>query len=149
MIARKLLKMYPEFTQRTNCNIWTVDESCVHFTSSSENVAIKYGLPKLQEDHPLQKRCVSVKVMYAIFFNCRSETVQVAIPPWKNGYLEIVLTLGYEKVRKVCDEARPRLGLQRITLLHDNVPAHTSKETNALLKKKGLTILPHPPYPPD
>ena len=54
-----------------------------------------------------------------------------------------------KKFENYVKKSRPRLGLQSLTILHDNAPAHTSKDTVAFLEKKGLTILPHPPYSPD
>ena len=46
-IAVKLLKKCPQFNQRTFSKIWTVDEALVTSTSSQENVATKYGQPKM------------------------------------------------------------------------------------------------------
>ena len=50
------------------------------FTSPPENVATKYGKTKNVRRPSIAKRTTSMKkVMYAIFFNSRGETVQVAI----------------------------------------------------------------------
>ena len=46
-IARKTLKKYTQFNQRTFSNIWTVDEIKVTSTSPPENVATKYRQPKM------------------------------------------------------------------------------------------------------
>ena len=46
-------------------------------------------------------------------------------------------------------KSRPRLCLQSLTLLQDNLPAHTSKGTLVFLEEKVLTILPHQPLAPD
>ena len=89
------------------------------------------------------------KAMYTLFFNCRGETVQVAIPHGKTVTGKLYRRLVMKKFENYVKKSRPRLGLQSLTILHDNAPAHTSKETIMFLEKKGLTILPHPPYSPD
>ena len=89
------------------------------------------------------------KVMYAIFFNSRGETVQVAIPRGKTVTGKLYRRLFMKKFQNYVKKSRPRLGLQSLTILHDKAPAHVSKETVTFLEKKGLTILPHPPYSPD
>ena len=39
---------------------------------------------------------------------------------------------------------------QRVLLLHDNAPAHTSRKTQNKIEELGdIEILPHPPYSPD
>ena len=83
--------------------------------------------------------------MYAIFFNSRVETVQVPIPHSKTVTGKLYQRLVMKKFENYVKKSRPRLYIQSLTLLQDNVPAHTLKGTLAFLEKKGLTILPHPP----
>ena len=80
--------------------------------------------------------------MYAIFFNSRGETVQVPIPRSKTVTGNLCRRLAMKKVKNYVKKSRPRLCFQSLTLLQDNVQAHTSKVTLAFLEKKGLTILP-------
>ena len=87
--------------------------------------------------------------MYAIFFNSRGETVQVAIPRGKTITGKLYRRLFMKKFENYVKKSHPRLGLQSLTILHDNAQAHVSKETVAFLEKKGLTILQHPPYSPN
>ena len=85
------------------------------------------------------------KVMYPIFFSSRDETVQVPIPHSKTVTGKLYRRLAMKKLENYVKKSRPRLCLQSLTLLQDNVPAHTSKGTLAFLEKKGSTILPPQP----
>ena len=85
------------------------------------------------------------KVMYAIFLNSRSETIQVPIPHSKTVTGKLYQRLAMKKFENYVKKSHPMLCLQSLTLLQDNVPAHTSKGTLMFLEKKSLTILPHPP----
>ena len=67
------------------------------------------------------------KVMYSIFFNSRGETVQIPIPHSKTVTLKLYRRLAVKKFANYVKKSRPRLCLQSLTLLQDNVPAHTSK----------------------
>ena len=60
-------------------------------------------------------------------------------------YKDVVL----KKLKKYYQKRRPATGFKHVRLLHDNAPAHTSAIVTAFLKKKKVTVLPHPPYSPD
>ena len=81
-----------------------------------------------------------MKVMYAIFFNSRGETVQVTIPRIKTVTGKLYQRLAMQKFENYVKKSRPRLCFQSLTLLQDSLPAHTSKGTLTFLEKKGLTI---------
>ena len=85
------------------------------------------------------------KAMYAIFFNNRGKTVQVPIPHSSTVTVKLYRRSALKKFENYLKNSRPRLCLQSLALLQDNVPAHTSKGTLAFFEKKGLTILPHQP----
>ena len=76
--------------------------------------------------------------MYAIFFNSRVETIQVAISRGKmiTGKLYRRLAMK-KKIKNYVKKSRTRLCLQSLTLLHDVVPADTSKGTFAFLRRKA------------
>ena len=79
--------------------------------------------------------------MYSIFFKSRGETVQIPIPRNKTVTAKLYRRLAImKKFENYVKKSRPRLCLQSLTLLQDNVPAHTLKETLAFLDKKCLTI---------
>ena len=46
-------------------------------------------------------------------------------------------------------EARPKAGLRRMFLHHDNATAHTAARTLDFLVENDIQLLPHPPYSPD
>ena len=83
--------------------------------------------------------------MYLIFFSSRGETVQAPIPHSKMVTGKLYRRLAMKKFENYVKKSSPRLCLQSLTLLQNNVPAHTSKGKLEFLEKKGLTILPHPP----
>ena len=89
------------------------------------------------------------KIMYAIFFNSRVETVQVPIPHSKTIIGKLYRRLAMKKFENYVKKSHPKFCLQSLTLLQGNVPAHTSRGTLAFLTKKSLTIPPRPPYAPD
>ena len=84
-----------------------------------------------------------------LFLNSRGETVQFASTRGKTvtgtlcHRLEITMSESYSK------KSRSRLDLHWYTILHDNVPEHTSKEIFTFLKAKDFTIASYPPYSPD
>ena len=128
-IARKLLKKYPQFNQRTFSNIWTVDETWVHFYQPTRKCSNKIWATKNERRPSIAKRTISMKkVMYAIFFNSRGETVQIAIPRGKTVTGNLYRRLVMKKFENYVKKSRPRLGLQGLSILHDNAPAHTSKK---------------------
>ena len=76
-------------------------------------------------------------------FNSRGEIVQVPIPCSETVTGKLYRRLVMQKFDNYVKKSSPRLCFQSLTILHDNVPAHTSNETLAFLEEKGLTILPH------
>ena len=77
------------------------------------------------------------KVMYAIFFNSRGETVQIAIPHGKTVTWKLYRRLVMKKFENYVKKSRPRLGLQGLTILHDNAPAHNSKKQSRFWRRKA------------
>ena len=146
MIARKILKKYPQFNQRTFSNNWTIDETSRNFYQSTRKCSNKIWATKNVRRHSIAKRTTSMKkVMYAIFLNSPGETVQVPIPRSKKVTGKLFRRLAMKKFENYLKKSHPRLCLQSLTLLQANLPAHTSKGTLAFVEKKGLTILQHPP----
>jgi histone-lysine N-methyltransferase SETMAR len=81
-----------------------------------------------------------------IFFS--DEGVAIKVPVKKRisitgKYLKDVM---FKKLKKYYKNRRPVTGFKHIRLLHDNAPAHTSARVSAFLKKKIVTVLPHPRY---
>ena len=83
------------------------------------------------------------KVVYVIFFNSQGEAVQVPIPRSKTFTGILYRRVATKKFENYVKKSRPRLCLQSLTLLQDNVPAHSSKGTLPFLEK----MLDNPPAP--
>lgn len=148
--ARKLLKLYPKFSQRTFSNLVTGDETWVHYFQPTRKSSNKIWATKQASRPSVAKRILSVKkVMYAVFFNSRGETVQVAIPRGRTVTGKVYCDIVLKKLEKRLKKRRPVVGLSGMTLLHDNAPAHKSSIATQFLKHKGVSVLPHPPYSPD
>ena len=72
-----MLKKYSQFNQRTFSNIWTDDETG-NFYQSTRKCSNKIWATKNVRRSSIAKRTTSMKkVMYAISFNSRGDTVQV------------------------------------------------------------------------
>lgn len=91
----------------------------------------------------------SCKVMLVTFFDCSGLIHYEFIPPGQNVnqylYKEILQRL-FEKMRK------KRVSIWRtrnFRLLHDNARPHTALSIVEFLAKKGVVVMPHPPYSPD
>ncbi|XP_053373991.1 histone-lysine N-methyltransferase SETMAR-like [Mercenaria mercenaria] len=139
--AQKLLKLYPKFNQRTFSNFVTGDDTWVHYYQPVRKCSNTIWTTKQARRPSEAKRIISVKkvMYYAVFFNSRGKTVQVAIPRGRTVTGKVYCEV--EKRRSV-------LGLLGMTLLHINAPALKSFIVTQFLKHKGVSVLPLPPYSP-
>ena len=102
-------------------------------------------------DRPvIARRCkTSNRMLYAIFFDSKGPVLQIPVPKGSSVtgkfYRESVLTQLVDFYQK----RRPRTGVCRIKLLHDNTPDHKSTTVQEYLKESGLDVLDHPPDSPD
>ena len=96
----------------------------------------------------IAKRTVSLKKMYAIFFNSSGPTVQVPCPSghtvtglfYKNSVLK--------KVKEFYNKKRPSKGWSGVHLLHDDASSHKC-EVKSFLASEKVKVLNHPPYSPE
>ena len=69
------------------------------------------------------------------------------------GVLELNQTMNSERYRDFLEEHvsnwEVEKGIKRPVILHDNARPHKSNLIQQLFSKKGWSLLPHPPYPPD
>jgi hypothetical protein len=109
---------------------------------------IRFGFHLRATDLPLHavaKHQIACCIRYSLIQKVQS---------FKFQSQKVVLSLGSftEKVFLLVDfyqKCRPRTGVLRIKLLHDNAPAHKSAMVQEYLKESGLDVLDHPPYSPD
>ena len=80
------------------------------------------------------------KVMYAIVFNSRDEMVHVPTSRSKTVTGKLYRRLAMKKFENYVKKRRPKLCLKSLTLLQDNVLAHTSKNTQVLENPPAPTL---------
>ena len=88
------------------------------------------------------------KDMFIVFFDIQGIVMAEWVPSGQTvnrQYYVEVLT----KVRKRVGRKRPELWRNGWILHQDNVPAHNALSVKKFLANKNITVLEHPPYPPD
>ena len=89
----------------------------------------------------------SLKSILICFFDSRGVAVKEFVPQGQTvneQYYREVL----ERLRKRIHRVRPEIADTWI-LHHDNAPCHTANSVNEFLAKKGISVVPQPPYSPD
>ena len=88
-----------------------------------------------------------IKTMLICFFDSqgvvRNEFVPQGQTVNKQYYGEVL-----ERLRKRVHRVRPEI-TDTWMLHHDNAPCHTAISVNEFLAKKGISVVPQPPYSPD
>ena len=149
-VAKKLLQMFPKYDKKQFANVVTGDETWVHYFEPVRKVSNKIWTTKHSKRPIIAKRSLSTKkVLYAIFFSGEGVAIKVPVKKGKSitgkYYKDVVL----KKLKKYYQKRRPATGFKHVRILHDNASAHTSAIVTAFLKKKKVTVLPHPPtHPP-
>ena len=96
----KIDNLYTKFNQRTLSNLMTVDETSVHYFQPTRKCTNKIWATKQAIRPSVAKRTLSVKVMYAVFFNSRGENVQVAIPRGRTVTRKVYSGIVLKRLRK-------------------------------------------------
>lgn len=149
-MARKLLKMYPEYDSRTFADIVTGDETWVHFFEPHRKISNKIWATKHARRPSIAKRTMSAKkIMYAIFFNNQGPVVQIPVPRGRTVTGAFYKQKILKSVKKHYSKRRPATGMKGLRLIHDNAPSHKSHVVTEFLSKEKVTVLPYPPYSPD
>jgi [histone H3]-lysine36 N-dimethyltransferase SETMAR len=89
------------------------------------------------------------KIMYAIFFRSTGIVAIVKKEKKEKGNSDWYVNKCLSKVFADIREKRPKSGLKRIILHHDNCRPHKAAITTKFLEDNGVELLPHPPYSPD
>ena len=88
-----------------------------------------------------------IKTMLICFFDSQGVVHKEFVPPWqtanKQYYREVL-----ERLRKRVHRVRPETA-DIWTLHQDNAPCHTAISVKEFLAKKGISVVPQPPYSPD
>jgi len=88
-----------------------------------------------------------IKTMRICFFDSQGVVQKEFVPQGqtvnKRYYREVL-----ERIRKRVHCVRPEIA-DTWMLHHDNAPCHTAISVNEYLAKKGISVVPQPPYSPD
>ena len=99
--------------------------------------------------HPKKARMSKskIKTMLICFFDSQGVVHKEFVPPGqtvnKQYYRELLERLS-KRVYRVWPEIADTWMLH-----HDNAPCHTAISVNKFLAKKGISVVPQPPYSPD
>ena len=86
------------------------------------------------------------KTMLICFFDSQGVVHKEFVPPGqtvKQYYREFL-----ERLKKIVHRVRPEMAYTWMQH-HDNSPCHTTISVNECLAKKGISVVPQPPYSPD
>lgn len=89
------------------------------------------------------------KQMVAIFFRRSGPVAAIPLVERKTVNAEWYCTICLPKVFEELSKTRPKAGLRRLFLHHDNARPHTAARTLDFLAESEMQLLPHPPYSPD
>ena len=80
-IAKQLLKQFPKYNNRSFANIFTEDETWVHFYDPKRKIQNKIWAAKGGKGPCTAKRTMCIKkVMYVIFFTNQGPAILIAVP---------------------------------------------------------------------
>ena len=117
--APKLLKTYKGYS-----NLLTGDETCVHMFEPQRRADNKQWKRKDKKRPCIAKRIISLKKMYAIFFNSSGAVVQVPCPSGHTVTDRFYKNSVLKKVKEFYNKKRPSKGWSGVHLLHDNDSSH-------------------------
>lgn len=129
-------------------NVVTGDETWVFEYDPETKRQSAEWLPK-NSPRPKKARMSKSKIksMLITFFDCQGIIHKEFVPPGQtvNGqfYCQVL-----ERLRKRVNRVRPEIS-QSWMLHHDNAPSHKAACVTDFLAKKGIQLVPQPPYSPD
>jgi histone-lysine N-methyltransferase SETMAR len=148
-ICKKNLKAIKDGKLRL-CDIITGDESWIYHRQVGKKQSNKSWLGKGQPPRTVVKQGrFDPKTMFSIFLKSSGLVHCSYVDKGKTidskKYIEDSLKPLIESIKM----QRPKCGLTRLKLLHDNARPHTAKSVITFLKSHNLALIRHPPYSPD
>ena len=104
---------------------------------------------KNQKRTCIAKRTISLKKMYAIFFNVSGPVVQVPCPSGHTVTGRFYKNSVLKKVKEFYNKQRPSKGWSIVHLLHDNASSHKCAVVKSFLASEKVKVLNNPPYSSD
>ena len=114
-VAKKLLQMFPKYDKKQFANVFTGDETWVHYFEPVRKVSNKIWATKHSKRPIIAKRSLSTKkVLYAIFFSGEGVAIKVPVKKGKSitgkYYKDVVL----KKLKKYYQKRCPATGFKHI-----------------------------------
>ena len=134
---------------RVISNLLTGDETWVHMFELQRRADNKQRKRKDPKRPCIEKRTISSKKMYAIFFNSSGSVVQVPCPSGHTVTGRFYKNSVLKKVKEFYNKKRPSKGLSGVHLLHDNASSHKCEVVKSFLASEKVKVLNHRPYSPD
>ena len=126
-VAKRLLQMFPKYDKKQFANVFTGDETWVHYFEPVRKVSNKIWATKHSKCPIIAKRSLSTKkVLYAIFFSGEGVAIKVPVEKGQKHHRKVLQRCSTEETKKYYQKRRPATGFKYVRLLHDNAPAHTS-----------------------
>ena len=89
----------------------------------------------------IAKRTISLKKMYAIFFNSSGQVVQVTCPSGHTVIGRFYKNSVLKKVKEFYNKERPSKGWSGVHLLHDNASSHKCEVVKSFLASEKVKVL--------
>ena len=131
--AWELLKTYKGCNSQIISTLLTGDETWVHMFEPQRRADNKQWKRKDQKHPCIAKGTISLKKMYAIFFNSSGPVVQVPCPSGHTVTGRFYKNSVLKKVKEFYNKKRPSKGWSGVLLLHDNASSHKCEVVKSFL----------------
>ena len=139
-----------KYSKKANDNLVTGDETWVNYFEPKQKCSNRIWATKYTSRPIIAKRTQTVKkVLYVIFFEYKGPIIQIAVPKGRTVTAKFYKNVVLRKLKKYHKICHPKTWLKHLRLLHDNAPAHKAHLVTEFLESAKVTVLPHPPFPPD
>lgn len=148
--CREMLKKFRNGRSKRVSEIVTGDETWIYTydpeTKQQSTVWVFGNEPpptKVVRDKSVSKQ------MVAVFFRRQGPVAVVPVRERRTVNADWYTTVCLPTVFGELERERPKAGLRRIFLHHDNASAHTASKTISFLDATDVELVGHPPYSPD
>jgi histone-lysine N-methyltransferase SETMAR len=151
-ICQNNLKMFELEGQNIINRLVTGDETIVYYYENLSSREAKLWVLEDEEPPKVPKSEVHVKkIMYAVFFRSTGIVKVVKLDKGEKVTADWYTNKCLPQVFNAIRENRPKSGIKRIILHHDNARPHKAKLTEEFLYQNAVQVMPHPPppYSPD
>jgi histone-lysine N-methyltransferase SETMAR len=148
--CRFMLKTFEEGRSKRVAEIVTGDETWIYsYDPETKQQSTVWVFGSERPPTKVVRDKSTSKKMVAVFFRRKGPVAAIPLKERRTvnaeWYTTVCLPAVFERLKK----ERPKAGLRRILLHHDNAPAHTASRTITFLDATEVELIGHPPYSPD